>query len=387
MAVATRATGGRRRKVVIGGVALVAAGVAVAVGTTGTDRTVAPPVTSTAIAASVDTTLVPAPQAPTVIGDGRPLLGERTGLSVLLADYDGNLHHLDLDTGALRSTRFTRPPGQESRLWFLTEDGLVSTNASALVLRQLDGTERTLVAQPTDGFTTFANASRGQIWAVTQTGSGDQTLRRIDLAAASVVESVSIGNAQLVGADETGRPLLQLADTTLWQYGAEQRWTMVGPLTTRPLGHGLYLNSNCSTPPACSLEVRGADQHVVYTVATSAQGQPVAIQGGASNGTLTALVRIVDASTVGSAANSLPPDVAIDVYRPDGTRVATFADVLTRYDQNGFGGLTWSADGTWLFWLGLVKIHAWRVGLAQPIDIDLLRLPVPAQHMTVIDPR
>jgi hypothetical protein len=260
---------------------------------------------------------------------------------------------------------------------------MVSTSAAGVVLRGLDGTERTLAPPPANEGTTFAPAGRGQIWALTSAESASTTVRRVDIAAASVVESVSIGDATLVGADDSGRPLLRLADATVWRYGSDERWTNVGAANTRLLGHGVHLDTNCQTPPTCTLDVRRADQPAGYTVTASDAGPPTVVQGGSSNGTLTALARTIGPSTVGPAASGPPPDAAIDVYGPDGARVATFGDVIARYDQNGFGGLTWSADGRWLFWLGLVKVHAWHIGLAGPVDIDLSGLPVPVQHLTV----
>ena len=374
--VAMRSTGGRRRNLVIGLAVALVVGAIVVLGTTDSAQRAVPVASSTTSTASADTTLAAAPLQPTIIGNGRPLLGEPSGLAILLAGYNGDLQRIDLDTGELIATHFASSPGQESRSWFLIEDGLLYTNGSGLVLRKLDGTERTLFSQSADNYNTFAKAGRGQIWAMSQTGAASTSLRRIDLAAASVVESVSIGNAYLIGTDETGRPLLQLADTTVWRYGADQQWTRFGTLATRPLGHGLYLGVSCPTPPACVLEVRGSDQHVMYTLPTSGPSQQVDVAAAASNGTLTALAHNAD--------QSAPGGFGIDVLGVDGTKIATFADLSPQYDQGGAGGLTWSADGTWLIWLGLVKAHAWRFGLAHPVDIDLTALPVPVQHLAVI---
>jgi hypothetical protein len=371
--IAMRSSGGRRRNLVIGvAVALVVTAVVV-LGTTGSGRSAAPPTTPpTTSAGAPDTTVDTAPLKPTIIGTGRPLLGEPSGLALLLVSYDGQLNHLDLDTGQLDVTHLSSPGG-ESQAWYLTDQGLIYGDGKSLVLRMLDGTERSIAfSQTVDSYNTYSRASAGQIWAMTQSGQDGALLLRIDLATAAVVERIPIGSAYLVGADEIGRPLLQLGDGMVWRLAADGQWSTFGSLPTRPIGHGLYLNTTCPQPPACIVQVRTGDHKVLYTVPPLDTEYAQDVAAGASNGTLTALVR----ASVGG------PSQAIDVYGPDGSRVVTLSDFSLQYSQDG-SGMSWSPDGVWLFWFGAIAMHAWRAGLDAPLSIDLSSLSIAMQHLAV----
>lgn len=369
-----RSSGGHRRNLVIGVAIALVVGAVVVLGTTGSGRSASPTTTtSSTIAGAPDTTVDTAPLKPTIIGTGKPLLGEPSGLSLLLVGYDGQLHHLDLDTGELDVTHFSSTPGQESQAWYLTDQGLVYSDGKALILRTPDGAERTIkFSESTDSYNTFARASADQIWAMTQSGLGTGLLLRIDLGTATVVERVPLGNAYLAGVDESARPVLQLVDGTVWRLAADATWSKLGSLQTRPIGHGLYLETTCPQPPACAVEVRTADQRVLFTVPPLGTEYSQEVPAGASNGTLTALVR----------ADGGGPNQAIDVYGPDGAHVAKLDDFTLQYSQDG-SGMSWSPDGVWLFWFGAIAVHAWRAGLDAPRTIDLSALSIPMQRIAI----
>ena len=361
--------GGRRRTIAIvaGGAVLVAAIAAFATGGSN-GRSTSP--TSTLSPSAVTTTEPVAPPVPTIIGDGRPLLGLPSGLAVIASTGDGELHRLDLDTGQLDVTRFSSSPTDSPETWFLTSAGLIYTDGKGLVLRTPAGTERKIALTGPSSYNPIGSADANSFWVQSQPQAqaiGQPTpatmMFRVDLRTSAVVETTGPINAYPSGIDSDGRPLFGLADGTIWKLDAEHRWVKLGGSSTQALGHGLYLEAACPSPPTCSMVARKADGTVVASLPTTSSYPGQDLQGSASNGDLIALVR---ASLDGVGAST------IEVYNLAGTLVATLDDFMIRYHMGrGLGGLTWSADGQWLIWAGGYKLHAWRPGFAHAITIDL----------------
>ena len=315
------------------------------------------PTTEPAAATTTGSRVVP---APVTAGTGQPLLGEPSGLALVLVSPDGQLHHLALDTGRLDATAFVDVPPNGPPTWFLSEQGLVYSSGTELRVRATDGTERAIAGLSVGPNELMAPGPGSEIWAMSA-NLEDIVLVRIDLRTASVVEQKTLQNAYLVGSDEAGRPLLQLRDGALWRLETSGAWTVVGGITTLPLGHDRYLETICSSPPACSLAVHSADRHVLIALPSPPGGEGRAVVAAASNGTLTALVRT---PTTG--------DPTVEIYDANGTRIAVLTDYVAqnRLFRNA-GHLWWSPDGRWVFWLGANGVHAWRQGLTDPVTIEI----------------
>lgn len=337
----------------------------------GTTSTVAAAPTTTAADEPVTTTTLLPVSGPT----GAPLLGEPTGLRVLVATNRG-IQRLDLDAGTLTEVE---TPGRtyfaddllamrgglavlsEGELRFLPLDGPYEDRRSLSgQLLSVDAAGRALALVYTDG---------GAYAAVVDRAGAEP--RRLDATLSTSVYPPAFGAG-------TGDLLLPVPGGVFaWRDGV-----------SRPVSAGAVVDAagpfvlmrRCWPAPVCRLDV--VDVATGGVRGSVDDDDPVANLRLAPDGAH--LVRGIpfDPARVGGR------DPRLSVVRLSDGQVTTLSvDTSEAWNSNlGLdpslrGALAWSADGRWLFVVRTPSVlSAWRDGLAAPIDLTIpsveLRGPV-----------
>lgn len=354
--------GGRSSRRWAIGAAVVVLGAAVAASVVGTgppDRrgaptTTAAPATTTRPPRATTTrpTTAVAPAEPLAPPAG-PLLGETTGLGLLLWAADG-VFRLDLDAGTLVRTRLR------------SEDGDPDLTSVGLVFQALDGPARRLLRPGDERPATVSAASGpfvgegppGRLWFVDYVDQGeaiwyrDGTANRIDVpipAGASMTRPDGVGG--LVVQAPGGVYALATPD-------AAPRRIASGQLLW--WGYGRALVAECDDQLRCGATVYDLRSGEARTAPRGFVRGAFAFQAVSPDGTQLL------------ALNDDPAQATLTAVGLGGgiTRLGPIRSPC--FIAECGGAVVWSPDGRWLFWVsGDEQVSAWRVGLADPIVVPV----------------
>lgn len=352
-----------RRWLAGGLVAALAAAIAVSVGAGGGGRSTAPTTTarpkagtttsSSTSSASSPVTSSPATTAAPLVG---PVLGDKTGLGLLVWAADG-VFRLDLDTGAIERTRL-RPL-----------DGNPDLTSVGIVFHDVDTNRRRLLTpgagEPVTISTTpgryLGEGPPGRLWFADYEPTSDgPSIWYQELGRTRIDVTVPAG-AQDVRIDGLGGLVLQAPGGIYVQAapGETPRRLSAGQLIW--VGDGLVLEAACDDVLRC-----GPRLHDLRT--GTARDAPRGFREGA--------FAFSSASPDGQQLLTVRAGVS-DFYELATVDLAGRTTALgpTRspcFSADCDGRPVWSPDGRWLFWVsGDDVVSAWRAGLAAPIAVSL----------------
>lgn len=319
-----------------------------------TTRAARPATTSAAAEATAPASSTTTAKLPG-LGPG-PLLGEQTGLGLLVWSADG-VYRVDLDASKLERTALRSADGDPDR----TSIGLVLQSVEQGTRRLLaPGAARAATVSAESG-TFLGEGPPGRLWFLDYASDEvrseaiwyrDGTANRIDVPLPADV--------QMAVPDGLGGLVLQAPGSV---------FVMAAPdATPRRLAYGtlIWAGDGHALVAECSDELRCAP--TVYDLRDgSSRNTPRGFVGGAF--AFSALspdgTHLFAVDAVGGGTELTAVGVGGGITRLGPIRTPCFSPSCN-------SAVVWSPDGRWLFWVsGDGDVSAWRVGLADPIVLSL----------------